>query len=113
MRLKPGATALETWVQDKSLGGVDGIAIGPDGKAHDLFDGEAARKARGAVAEATRADEAERQMLLLKPLHLIFVLSWPLMIKEVVYLTPLPPPTVLLNVLCVRSSSNIIQRTAF
>ena len=32
MRLKPGATALETWVQDKSLGGVDGIAIGPDGK---------------------------------------------------------------------------------
>ena len=32
MRLKPGASALETWVQDKSMMGVDGVAIAPDGK---------------------------------------------------------------------------------
>ena len=31
LRLKPGAVALETWVQDPRLLGVDGIALGGDG----------------------------------------------------------------------------------
>ena len=31
LRLKPGATALEVWVKDPSLAGVDGIAMGADG----------------------------------------------------------------------------------
>jgi hypothetical protein len=31
LRLKPGATALEEWVRDPNLAGIDGIAVGGDG----------------------------------------------------------------------------------
>ncbi len=62
--------------QLKGIGAFAGATIMGDGRVALILDvlglgqlaqvvGEAARKARGAVAEATRADEAERQMLLL------------------------------------------------
>lgn len=34
LRLKPGATELEAWLGDKTLMGVDGASMGPDGKLY-------------------------------------------------------------------------------
>jgi len=34
LRLKPGATAVDTWSSDPQLKGIDGIAVGPDGAVY-------------------------------------------------------------------------------
>lgn len=34
LRLKPGATAVDTWSNDPQLQGIDGIAVGPDGAVY-------------------------------------------------------------------------------
>ncbi|MEQ1902218.1 MAG: hypothetical protein ABL866_15970 [Devosia sp.] len=53
LALKPGATALEPWLADAALQGVDGISVASDGAVYvnNVFNGKLFRIASGALTE--------------------------------------------------------------